>query len=168
MECRAIDWTEIAFVEPALPKVAPKVGDIILATALVFDIDVADLIGHDRKRRLAQPRQYAMYLARTLTTYSYPQIGRSFGGRDHTTVLFAHRKIAPLAAKAPVADQLARILIALEAPALLKEAVRERAEYRAKAEAESLRREARARLLRERGYAVRACQHSTMGTGAAA
>jgi len=168
MECHAIDWTEIAFVEPAPPKVAPKVGDIILATALVFDIDVADLIGHDRKRRFAQPRQLAMYLARTLTAGSYPKLARMFGGKDHSTLIYTVRKIAPLATAAPVADQLARILIALKAPELLKDAVRERAEYRVKAEAESLRREARARLLRERGYAVRACQHSTMGTGAAA
>jgi chromosomal replication initiator protein len=46
-----------------------------------------------RVRRIARPRQIAMYLARQLTKMSYPQIGRRLGGRDHTTILHGNRKI---------------------------------------------------------------------------
>jgi len=47
-----------------------------------------------KERRVARPRQIAMYLCRELTDLSYPQIGRYFGGRDHTTVLSAYRRIS--------------------------------------------------------------------------
>jgi chromosomal replication initiator protein len=49
-----------------------------------------------RARNIARPRQVAMYLAKTLTSFSYPEIGRQFGGRDHTTVMHAVRTIESL------------------------------------------------------------------------
>jgi chromosomal replication initiator protein len=54
-----------------------------------------------RNRNIARPRQIAMYLARELTQTSLPDIGASFGGRDHTTVLHACRKVAELRDKHP-------------------------------------------------------------------
>jgi len=59
----------------------------------LFDISISDLRGKKRSRSIAYPRQVAMYLSRTLTEYSLPQIGEYFGGRDHTTVLHACQRI---------------------------------------------------------------------------
>ena len=67
----------------------------------------ADLISERRTRSVARPRQAAMWLAKQLTTRSLPDIGRRFGGRDHTTVLHAVRRIEELRAGDP---QLARDL----------------------------------------------------------
>ena len=68
-------------------------------TARAYGVSKQDLESSCRKRQFAQPRQYAMYLSRQLTKCSYPQIGRMFGDRDHTTVLFAYRKISSMVAK---------------------------------------------------------------------
>jgi chromosomal replication initiator protein len=57
-----------------------------------FDLSAADLLSSSRVARVAWPRQLAMYLARELTGQSLPTIGREFGGRDHTTVLYACRR----------------------------------------------------------------------------
>ena len=67
----------------------------------------ADLISDRRTRAVARPRQAAMWLAKQLTTRSLPDIGRRFGGRDHTTVIHAVRRIDQLRAADP---QLARDL----------------------------------------------------------
>ncbi len=61
-----------------------------------YKIRVADLLSARRSRSIARPRQVAMALAKELTSHSLPEIGDSFGGRDHTTVLHACRKIAEL------------------------------------------------------------------------
>ena len=61
-----------------------------------FNLRMSDLTSARRARAVARPRQVAMYLAKTLTTKSLPEIGRGFGGRDHTTVLHAVRKIEQL------------------------------------------------------------------------
>jgi len=61
-----------------------------------YNMKQADLIGERRARAVARPRQVAMWLAKSLTTRSYPDIGRRFGGRDHTTVLHAVRRIEAL------------------------------------------------------------------------
>jgi chromosomal replication initiator protein len=61
----------------------------------------ADLISERRNRAIARPRQGAMWLAKQLTTRSLPDIGRRFGGRDHTTVLHAVRRIEALRADDP-------------------------------------------------------------------
>ncbi len=78
---------------------APKIDTIKDVTARIYGVTKQDLESSCRKRQFALPRQYAMYLSRKLTTCSYPQIGRHFGGRDHTTVLFAFRKISALTAR---------------------------------------------------------------------
>ena len=61
-----------------------------------YKIKMADLISKRRNRSIARPRQVAMALAKELTTRSLPEIGDAFGGRDHTTVLHACRKVKEL------------------------------------------------------------------------
>ena len=61
-----------------------------------YKIRVADLLSKRRSRSITRPRQIAMSLAKELTTHSLPEIGDAFGGRDHTTVLHACRKVAEL------------------------------------------------------------------------
>ena len=61
-----------------------------------FNIRVSDMHSAKRARNVARPRQIAMYLTKTLTTLSLPEIGRKFGGRDHTTVLHAVKKVEDL------------------------------------------------------------------------
>lgn len=69
----------------------------ILETSSVhFGFSLEDLCGPSRRRPLVMARQIAMYLFRDLTDYSYPAIGREFGGRDHTTVIHAYDKISGL------------------------------------------------------------------------
>jgi chromosomal replication initiator protein len=61
-----------------------------------FKLDKSDMVSKRRLRRVARPRQIAMYLAKELTPRSYPEIGRRFGGRDHSTVIHAVRVIEEL------------------------------------------------------------------------
>jgi chromosomal replication initiator protein len=61
-----------------------------------FGISIDDLIGSSRSRTLVTARQIAMYLCRELTDLSLPRIGSTFGGRDHTTVMHAERKVRQL------------------------------------------------------------------------
>ncbi|MGB5259088.1 MAG: chromosomal replication initiator protein DnaA [Gammaproteobacteria bacterium] len=61
-----------------------------------YKIRTADLLSARRSRTITRPRQIAMALAKELTTHSLPEIGKAFGGRDHTTVLHACRKVAEL------------------------------------------------------------------------
>jgi chromosomal replication initiator protein len=72
------------------------IDDIQKATSEHFGLRQADLISERRNRSVARPRQAAMWLAKQLTTRSLPDIGRRFGGRDHTTVLHAVRRIEAL------------------------------------------------------------------------
>jgi len=86
------------------------IDEIQKATAEHFALKQADLISERRNRAIARPRQAAMWLAKQLTTRSLPDIGRRFGGRDHTTVLHAVRRIEELKQGD---EQLARDLDAL-------------------------------------------------------
>jgi chromosomal replication initiator protein len=63
-----------------------------------YNIRLSDMIGPKRLRNIARPRQVAMYLAKQLTSRSLPEIGRRFGGRDHTTIMHGVRKIEELMA----------------------------------------------------------------------
>jgi chromosomal replication initiator protein len=72
---------------------------IMAATASYFGISLEDLCGSSRSRVLVTARQVAMYLCRELTDLSLPKIGQHFGGRDHTTVMHADRKIRSLMAE---------------------------------------------------------------------
>jgi chromosomal replication initiator protein len=77
------------------------VDQIQKAVAEHFSLTQADLISERRARAVARPRQVAMWLAKQITTRSLPDIGRRFGGRDHTTVLHAVRRIEQLKAEDP-------------------------------------------------------------------
>ena len=68
-------------------------GDILEQVAEYFHLETGDLLSRSRKRSVAQARQIAMYLCRELTEESYAHIGSRFGGRDHSTVIHACRKI---------------------------------------------------------------------------
>ncbi|RFA07774.1 chromosomal replication initiation protein DnaA [Subtercola boreus] len=70
--------------------------DIIGHTAEYFKLSVDDLYGSSRSQAIATARQIAMYLCRELTSLSLPKIGQLFGGRDHTTVMYANNKIGKL------------------------------------------------------------------------
>ncbi len=61
--------------------------------AVYFQVDLAEIRGAKRQRSIIYPRQVAMFLCRRLTEASLPEIGRAFGGRDHTTVMHAVGKI---------------------------------------------------------------------------
>lgn len=71
-------------------------GDIIEAVADYFKLSTDDLFGSSRSQQIAGARQIAMYLCRELTSLSLPKIGQLFGGRDHTTVMYANKKITEL------------------------------------------------------------------------
>ncbi|WP_084729980.1 chromosomal replication initiator protein DnaA [Streptacidiphilus neutrinimicus] len=75
------------------------VGVIMQQTAAYFGLSVDDLCGSSRSRVLVTARQIAMYLCRELTDLSLPKIGAAFGGRDHTTVMHADRKIRTMMAE---------------------------------------------------------------------
>ncbi|HWG98793.1 MAG TPA: chromosomal replication initiator protein DnaA [Pilimelia sp.] len=91
---------ELAIAEEVLRDFIPDgagpeitADQIMSATADYFGVSLEDLKGHSRSRVLVNARQVAMYLCRELTDLSLPRIGQAFGGRDHTTVMHADRKI---------------------------------------------------------------------------
>ena len=91
---------DLALAEIVLKDLIPEGGEaqitssmIMAQTASYFDITIEDLCGGSRTQQLVNARQIAMYLCRELTDLSLPKIGQQFGGRDHTTVMHADRKI---------------------------------------------------------------------------
>lgn len=80
----------------ALQDKLVTIDNIIKTVAEYYKIKVADIHSKRRTRSIARPRQVAMALAKELTNNSYPEIGNSFGGRDHTTVIHAVRKMDEL------------------------------------------------------------------------
>nr|WP_235529615.1 chromosomal replication initiator protein DnaA [Nocardioides sp. Soil774] len=97
---------DMTLAEIVLKDLIPEGGEpeithalIIAQTAAYFGVSLEDLTGPSRGRHLVMARQIGMYLCRELTSMSLPQIGREFGGRDHTTVMYADRKIRQLLAE---------------------------------------------------------------------
>ena len=85
--------------------ITPKL--ILDETAEMFAWSIDDLIGTSRRRPLVTARQIGMYVMRELTDYSYPKIGEEFGGRDHTTVMYAVEKVrGQMAEKRQVFEQV--------------------------------------------------------------
>ena len=94
---------DLALAEVVLKDLIPEGGEtqitsgmIMAQTAAYFDLTIEDLCGQSRTHVLVTARQIAMYLCRELTDLSLPKIGQQFGGRDHTTVMHAERKIKNL------------------------------------------------------------------------
>ena len=88
-------------IEAALSDVAPRSAAmtpnrIISAVAQQYQVPEEDLLGPRRTRRIALPRQVAMYLIRKETETSLPKIGQALGGRDHTTIMYGHDRISDL------------------------------------------------------------------------
>lgn len=79
----------------------PKIEDIQRVVSQHYGVSRQDLVSARRTRTIVQPRQIAMYLSKTLTPRSLPEIGRRFGNRDHTTVLHAVRKVDGMLSKEP-------------------------------------------------------------------
>ncbi len=97
---------DLGLAEIVLKDLIPEVGEtpitagtIMAQTASYFDVSIEDLCGQSRTHVLVSARQIAMYLCRELTDLSLPKIGQQFGGRDHTTVMHAERKIRTLMAE---------------------------------------------------------------------
>jgi chromosomal replication initiator protein len=76
------------------PPVVITPKKIIQAVIDFYDLKEKDLLNDSRKKEIVKPRQIAMYLLRELLKESYPSIGRKFGGKDHTTAIYAYEKIA--------------------------------------------------------------------------
>lgn len=98
-------------VERVLAPVTPtasiiSVDSVLETVAQHFRLSVGDLRSHRRSRSVAFPRQVAMYLARTLTSVSFPSIADAFGGRDHTTVIYAVRAVELRRNQDPSTDTL--------------------------------------------------------------
>ena len=92
-------------------------GDIQAVCATALDVPPGALMAKDRRPKVALARQVAMYLARELTDASLPAIGRYFGGRKHSTVLHAHRRIAgEVAAHGHTSEVVERTRVALTEP----------------------------------------------------
>jgi len=92
-----IDFTKEALHDLiSLQDKLVSIDNIQKTVAKYFKIRVADLSSKNRRQSITRPRQIAMYLARELTSHSYPEIGESFGGRDHTTVINACKRISML------------------------------------------------------------------------
>ncbi len=87
-----------------------SIEDIQKHVAEHFNIRLADMSSPRRARAVARPRQVAMYLAKHLTSRSLPEIGRKFGGRDHTTVMHAIRKIEELSSADSVLAEDIRLI----------------------------------------------------------
>ncbi len=93
-------------IRPVEPK-RVRIEDIQRVVARQYNVSRADLLSSRRTANVVRPRQVAMYLAKILTLRSLPEIGRRFGGRDHTTVLHAVRKIENLAGNdSTLADEI--------------------------------------------------------------
>jgi len=92
-----LDFTKEALRDLlALQDKLVTIDNIQKVVAEYYKIRVADLLSPRRSRTITRPRQVAMALAKELTTHSLPEIGDAFGGRDHTTVLHACRKVVEL------------------------------------------------------------------------
>lgn len=74
-------------------KKVVAMDDIQEAVCAQFHVKIAELKSRRRSKTLVHPRQIAMYLCRELTDASYPEIGRQFGGKDHTTIIHACRQV---------------------------------------------------------------------------
>ena len=87
-----------------------SIDRILDGVSRYYGITVRDLTGRGRQRTIAWPRHVAMYLCRSMTSHSLPEIGKAFGGRDHTTVMHAVAKIKnALGDDGPVQDEIEAI-----------------------------------------------------------
>lgn len=91
----------VKLVDTALADLLPKrttvePDEVVSQVAGAFGVTVQNLVGPDRRQEVVLPRQIAMYLLRVEANCSFPKIGEAFGGRDHTTVMYACQKVTDL------------------------------------------------------------------------
>jgi chromosomal replication initiator protein len=101
--------TALADLLPRRSNVQPD--EIVRRVAETFGVSVESMLGRDRSRLVALPRQVAMYLLREEANISLPQIGETLGGRDHTTVMYGCDKVAEMLEKD---DRLRRQVIEIK------------------------------------------------------
>lgn len=82
-----------------------SIGEIKREVARHYNIRLEEMHSRRRSRNIVRPRQVAMYLAKTLTSNSYPEIGHQFGGRDHTTVMHAVTRVEEMLSDDPVLSE---------------------------------------------------------------
>lgn len=117
MRLKCVTHVTLDFVQEALRDQLASQDKMVSITnikkvvAQYYNVRVTDLDSQRRNRSVARPRQIAMALAKELTNHSLPEIGNEFGGRDHTTVLHAVRKVAELRDADPKLDEEYRILL---------------------------------------------------------
>lgn len=85
---RLVPWVDASEFYPGV-----TIGKIKLAVSAAYNCTILDMMSARRQKIVMEPRQVAQYLAKTMTLHSLPMIGRSFGYRDHTTVLHSVNKI---------------------------------------------------------------------------
>lgn len=78
---------DAAAADPHVKQKFPRVLDIKIAVSEFYAVPIIDIDSSRRQPSICYPRHMAMYLARTMTQHSYPEIARRFGGRDHTTIM---------------------------------------------------------------------------------
>ena len=91
-----LELAELALVDFIPANSEPEPEQVMESVARAFNISHQDLLSRDRSKKVALPRQVAMYLMRELGKASLPQIGETLGGRDHTTVMYACDKVADM------------------------------------------------------------------------
>jgi chromosomal replication initiator protein len=117
MRLKCVTQVTLDFVQEALRDQLASQDKMVSITnikkiaAQYYNIRVTDMDSQRRTRSLARPRQIAMALSKELTNHSLPEIGEEFGGRDHTTVLHACRKVAELRESDPKLEEDYRILL---------------------------------------------------------
>ncbi len=107
---RSVERGAHVFVGPHDQRL--KTANIQRVVAEHFKVSVHDILSARRTADIVRPRQIAMYLTKLLTLRSLPEIGRRFGGRDHTTALHAVRKIEALVERDPETATLVEVLTA--------------------------------------------------------
>jgi chromosomal replication initiator protein len=95
-------------VGPLVSDRQVSIEEVLSMVASQFGVKVSDLKGSRKTREVSQPRQVAMYLARRLTRSSFPEIGRSFGGKDHSTVVKGVKKISEMLRDNPELAEMVR------------------------------------------------------------
>jgi len=82
----------------SIEEVVPTASEIMTAVVNHYGLEKIDMVSRRRAREVARPRQVAMYLSRKLTLLSFPNIGKIFGNRNHSTVIRACRRVEELIA----------------------------------------------------------------------
>ena len=108
---RILSLDDVAFGPIVHPRGTPKIAEIIEAVCNEYRVSRNELLSPRQEWRTVRPRQVAIWLAKTLTRHSLPEIGRQFEDRHHTTILHSVRRIDALKEKDP---ELAGVLQSLE------------------------------------------------------